>query len=45
MPRKKKDEIGDSFPNDYLEVIILFVCGVGIFGGVLSLYYLVQQLN
>ena len=41
MPRKSgKDEIGDSFPNDYLEAVILFVVGVAMFGSVVALYHL-----
>ena len=44
MPRKKKDDIGDSFPNDWVEALILFVCGVGIFGSVIAMYHLAQAL-
>ena len=36
------DPVGDSFPNDWLEALILFVAGVGVFGGVLALLYLAQ---
>ncbi len=44
-PSKKPhspDPIGDSFPNDWLEALILFVAGVGVFGGLLALLYLAQ---
>lgn len=42
LPRRP-DELGDSFPNDYLEVAILFVVGLGLFGSVVALYYLWEQ--
>lgn len=29
--RRDRDPIGDSFPNDYLEALILFVIGLGLF--------------
>jgi len=43
--RESKDEVGDSFPNDILEAAILFVVGLGIFGSVIALYHLSQQLS
>ena len=43
--RESKDEVGDSFPNDILEAVILFVVGLGIFGSVIALYHLSQQLS
>lgn len=43
--KRREDELGDSFPNDWLEALILFVVGIGIFGGLFSLYYLTQQLG
>ena len=53
MPRQKSkqkprarsarpDPIGDRFPNDWLEALILFVAGIGVFGGVFALLYLAQ---
>ena len=38
--RKEIDEVGDSFPNDWLEATILFVVGVAMFGSVIALYHL-----
>jgi len=43
--RESKDDVGDSFPNDWLEALIIFVAGVGVFGGFVTLYYLGQQLS
>lgn len=43
-PEKKRDEIGDSFPNDWLEALIIMVAGIGVFGGFVALYYLSQQV-
>jgi hypothetical protein len=42
MPRQKSkhDPIADRFPNDWLEALILFVTGVGVFGGIYALVYL-----
>ena len=53
MPRQKSkqkprpasaspDPIGDRFPNDWLEALILFVAAAGIFGGFFALYYLAK---
>ena len=53
MPRQKSkqklrarsvrhDPIGDRFPNDWLEALILFVAGIGVFGGIYALLYLAQ---
>ena len=36
------DPIGDRFPNDWLEALILFVAGIGVFGGIFALLYLAQ---
>ena len=44
-PRAKSarpDPIGDSFPNDWLEALILFVAGVGVLGGIYALLYLAK---
>ena len=40
--KRRHDELGDSFPNDYLEALILFVVGVAMFGSVIALYHLYQ---
>ena len=40
--RRRHDELGDSFPNDWLEAAILFVVGVAMFGSVVALYHLYQ---
>ena len=34
----------DKFPNDWLEALIIFVAGLGVFGGFMALFYL-WQLN
>ncbi len=44
MTDDKRDDIGDRVPNDWLEAAILFVTGIGIFGGLFSLWYLAQQM-
>ena len=41
--RPRGDEVGDSFPNDWIEATILFVTGVGIFGGIAALAYLMDK--
>lgn len=43
VPRRV-DDLGDSFPNDYLEALILLVCTFAIFGGFVALYYLAQKV-
>ncbi len=40
--KRKPDEMGDRIPNDWLEALILFVAGVGVFGGIYALLYLAQ---
>ena len=35
--RPRDDELGDSFPNDWIEAAILFVIGAGIFGSIVAL--------
>jgi hypothetical protein len=39
---KRQDELGDAFPNDWLEALIILVAIVGISGGGLALYHLAQ---
>lgn len=41
--KRRHDDLGDSFPNDYLEAAILFVVGLAMFGSVIALYHLWQQ--
>ena len=41
--KRRHDDLGDSFPNDWLEAGILFVVGVAMFGSVYALYHLYQQ--
>ena len=41
----RADDLGDSFPNDWVEALVLFVAGVGVFGGLFALYYLAQQVG
>ena len=43
--RRRSDDLGDSFPNDYLEVAILFVVGLALFGSVIALYHLWEQAS
>ena len=40
----RRDELGDSFPNDWLEAVIVFVALIGIGGGAFTLYYLAQSM-
>ena len=41
----RNDEIGDdSFPNDWIEAVIVFVALIGIGGGAFTLYYLGQSM-
>ena len=41
---RKDDELGDAFPNDWLEGLIVFVALIGILGGALALYHLAQSV-
>ena len=41
---RKDDEVGDSFPNDWLEAVIVLVALIGIGGGALTLYHLSQSM-
>ena len=45
-PKQKlrHDDLGDSFPNDWLEALIVFTALVFISGGAYFMYYLAQQL-
>jgi hypothetical protein len=42
--KPKADDLSDAFPNDWLEALILFVAGVGIFGGIVALFYLADKV-
>ncbi len=41
----RSDDLGESFPNDWVEALIIFVAGLGVFGGVIALYHLAQQVQ
>ena len=41
---RKDDEIGETFPDSWVEALIIFVALIGIGGGALSLYYLSQSM-
>jgi hypothetical protein len=36
----RHDDIGDTFPDSWVEALIVFIALAGIGGGALSLYYL-----
>ena len=38
--KQSRDDIGDRVPNDWLEAVILFIVGLGLFGSVIALYHL-----
>ena len=40
--RVRKDELGESFPSDSIEAVIVFLALIGIGGGAFMLYYLAQ---
>ena len=40
----RKDELGDSFPNDWIEAVVVFVALFAIGGGAFTLYYLAQSM-
>ena len=40
----RRDDLGDSFPDDWLEAVIVFVALTGIGGGAFTLYYLAQSM-
>ena len=37
----------DPYPlvNDWLEAVIIFVAGLGVFGGMFALWYLIEQVQ
>ena len=41
---RKDDELGDAFPNDPIEFVIVLVALIGIGGGALTLYHLAQSM-
>jgi len=45
-PKQKlrHDDLGDAFPNDILEAVIVFTALVFISGGAYFMYYLAQQM-
>jgi hypothetical protein len=43
--KPRSDELGDAFPNDWLEALIIFIAGLGVFGGFFALYHLTQQVG
>ena len=40
----RHDELGDAFPNDWLEAVIVFTALVFISGGAYFMYYLAQHM-
>jgi hypothetical protein len=44
--KRKEKPSKDPYPlvNDWLEVLIIFTAGVGVFTGFVALYYLSQQV-
>lgn len=41
---KRHDDLGDSFPNDWLESLIIVTALIGMGAGAYALYYLAQQV-
>jgi len=41
---KRHDDLGDSFPNDWLESLIIVTALIAMSGGAYALYYLAQQM-
>jgi len=37
---RRLDDLGQAFPNDWLEAVIVLVAAVAILGGAVGLYYL-----
>jgi hypothetical protein len=37
-----QDDIGDSFPRDWLEALIVFLAGLGVFGSAYALFVLYE---
>lgn len=44
MQERRADELGDAFPNDWLEFVIICIAMVGVIGGGIGLYVLSQQV-
>jgi hypothetical protein len=42
--RRRSDDLGDAFPNDWLEFGIIAVALVGVIGGVIALVHLMNQV-
>jgi len=42
--KPRSDELGDSFPNDWLEFSIIAVAMVGVIGAVIALVHLINQV-
>jgi hypothetical protein len=40
----RHDDLGDAFPNDWLEAVIIFTALVFISGGAYFMYHLAQQM-
>lgn len=44
MQERRSDDLGDSFPNDWIEFAIIAVALVGIVGGIIGLVTLSNQV-
>jgi len=42
--KPRTDDLGDSFPNDWIEFAIIAVAMVGVIGGVIALVHLMNQV-
>jgi uncharacterized membrane protein len=42
--QRRSDELGDAFPNDWLEFAIISVALVGVIGGIVALVHLINQV-
>ena len=42
--RVRQDEIGESFPQDWVEAVVVFTALLFIGGGAFTLYYLSQEM-
>lgn len=45
VAKRRHDDLGDAFPNDIIEAIIVFVAVVAMSAGAYFLYYLSNQVN
>ena len=45
VAKRRHDDLGDAFPNDWLEAVIVFTALVAMSGGGYFLYYLSTQVN